>query len=226
VQSQLLSVAAGVEGVDRAIPLHDGVPDVTYDVDIEIMEIGHALRIDARSIAVQVPYLLKHEARQEHMSEHQLAAGIVWQVGDWAPERAIDAALLSPLAHLSGLRLYSLQRGSAAREAGRIPAQQIGVDDIRETAALLRSLHLLITVDTFIAHLAGAIGVPVWLLLCANCDWRWGHACRDSIWYPTIRIFRQPRDGDWHTVINDVIAALDRPLSRVGCRTFGTNDLI
>jgi hypothetical protein len=224
IQPHLLSVADDVDGVDRAIPLHDGIPNVEYDVDIEIMELGHALRIDATTIPTAVPYLLKQYTRPLREPDQELAVGIVWQVGNWAPQRSIPVTLLSPLGRMSGIRLFSLQLGAGADDAWRLYAQQIGVNDVHQTAAQLRDLDLLITVDTFVAHLAGAIGVRVWLLLQHDCDWRWTRDRSDSPWYPTMRLFRQPREGNWISVIEDVVSALDQERARVGCRTFGTND--
>lgn len=224
VQPHLLPIAKDVDGVDLALPLHDGVPDVDYDVDIEIMELAHVLRIDTQAIRVPVPYLLGHLRQPQRQSCHELSVGIVWQVGDWAPQRSIPTSLLAPLRRLSDIRLYSLQLGAAAKDACRIPAVPIGIEDVLQTSAQLRSLDLLITVDTFVAHLAGALGVPVWLLLQAKCDWRWMESRSDSPWYPTMRLFRQSREGDWHSVIANVFAALDQARAGVGCRTFGTNE--
>jgi hypothetical protein len=215
VQPHLLSAAERVQGVDRALPLHDGVPDVSYDVDIEIMELGHALRVDERTIAAPIPYFLEQDLPPARVRRRDLAVGIVWRVGDWAPERSIPVSLLSPLGRLSGIRLYSLQLGDTAAEARQIPATPIGIEDVYATAAQLRQLDLLITVDTFVAHLAGAIGTRVWLLLQKDCDWRWMQGRTDSPWYPTMRLFRQSHAGDWSSVINEVTAALaqERPES-------------
>jgi hypothetical protein len=220
-QPALLDAVRGAAGVDQAFPLHDGTPQVRYDVDIEIMELAHALRVDRRTIRVPVPYLFKQHRPAIMRSRRYIDVGVVWQAGDWVPERSIAPSLLTPVAQLPGIRLLSLQRGPAACLASTIPARPIGCDDVRKTAILLRNLDLLITVDTFIAHLAGAIGVPVWLLLHADCDWRWMDNGSNTVWYPTMRIFRQPRSGDWRSVIDDVIASVRS--ERVGYNTFGTN---
>jgi hypothetical protein len=206
-QPELVRLIGTAAGVDRALPLHDGVPDVEYDIDIEIMELAHALRVDTQSVPCAVPYLFP-SGRARRPSRSEPAIGLVWQAGGWDARRSLSASALSALAAVSDVRLFSLQRGPTAADASIIPAQDIGSDDIDEVAATLRSLDLLITVDTFIAHLAGALGAPVWLLLHAHCDWRWMENRPGCLWYPTMRLFRQSNAGDWHAVIADVTAAL------------------
>jgi hypothetical protein len=215
-QPPLLRLLATAPGVDCVFPLHDGTPDVAFDCDIEIMELAHALRIDERSIACAVPYVLDRgpQARLPTPS-HELAVGLVWRAGDWDDRRSMPASLLSALSHVSGVRLLSLQCGPAAAEASRIPAQDVASSDVERTAATLRQLDLLISVDTFATHLAGALGVPVWLLLHSECDWRWMQHRSDTPWYPTMRLFRQRSAGDWPSVIKEVTTALEQ-LSRHG----------
>ena len=89
-------------------------------------------------------------------------------------------------------------------------AEVFGSADVEDAAATIANLDLVITVDTMVAHLAGALGVPVWLMLHFAADWRWLLDRRDSPWYPTMRLFRQPRPGDWDAVIADIAAALRR----------------
>lgn len=208
-QPRLLSLVRTARGVDRALPLHDGTPDAPHDADLEIMELAHALRADARSIGCRVPYLFPAGAPWTAPRQaHQLAVGIVWRAGDWDEQRSLPAAMLSPLAALPAVRLFSLQGGPAALEAACIPAVHADANDVSRLAAILRGLDLLISVDTFAAHLAGALGVPVWLLLHAHCDWRWMERRTDCVWYPTMRLFRQTRADEWSGVIDRVVAAL------------------
>jgi hypothetical protein len=214
-QPELVRLIGMAAGVDRALPLHDGAPDVDYDIDIEVMELAHALRVNAQTIPRAVPYLFPSGRARRLTSSSEPAIGLVWQAGGWDARRSLSASALSPLAAVSDVRLFSLQRGPTAADASVIPAHDIGSNDIDEVAATLRSLDLLITVDTFIAHLAGALGIPVWLLLHMHSDWRWMENRADCLWYPTMRLFRQRRAGDWHTVIADVTAAL-RSLSACG----------
>lgn len=204
-QPQLVSLVSTAPGVDRVLPLHDGAPDVDYDIDIEIMELAHAFRADAQSIPREVPYLFPTAGKRRlRKPSHERAVGLVWQAGDWDPRRSLPGALLFPLAAMSEIRLFSLQRGPAAADAAQISADDISSDDLDRTIAALRSLDLLITVDTFLAHLAGALGLRVWLLLHTRCDWRWMEGGTRCIWYPTMRIFRQPTAGAWRPVVASV----------------------
>src|SRR5206468_1395856 len=82
-----------------------------------------------------------------------------------------------------------------------LPAGDIGGPDLRSLAEAIMSLDLILTIDTMVAHLAGALGVPVWTMLHAECDWRWPKTGRQSIWYPTMRLFHQPKPGDWESVV-------------------------
>jgi ADP-heptose:LPS heptosyltransferase len=114
------------------------------------------------------------------------------------------------------LRFYSLQKGEAGREAERAPAGMRIEDlsgelrDFSDTAAVMANLDLVISVDTAVAHLAGAMGRPAWLLLKFAPDWRWLLAREDSPWYPTMQLFRQRKPADWYPVIDAVAAALPR----------------
>ncbi|MGA2443739.1 MAG: tetratricopeptide repeat-containing glycosyltransferase family protein [Tepidisphaeraceae bacterium] len=144
--------------------------------------------------------------------------------------RSMKLARLAPLGQAPGARFFSLQKGAAAAEAQTPPPGMELVDwteelkDFADTAALISNLDLVIAVDTAVVHLAGAMGKPVWTLLPFNSDWRWllerqdspwypTMRCwllerQDSPWYPTMRLFRQPRIGDWDTVITRVVEAL------------------
>jgi hypothetical protein len=208
-QPCLVDLIATAPGVDRVLPLHDGAPETSYDCDIEIMELAHALRVDADAIRCAVPYLFPPSRAREH-PHATFKIGLVWRAGGWDPRRSIDADLLKPLSSLSDVRLFSLQCGPAAAEACRIPARDVSNEDPMITADVLRSLDLLISVDTFAAHLAGALGVPVWLLLHAQCDWRWMAQGDESVWYPTMRLFRQPFESEWHAVMHHVVASLEK----------------
>lgn len=203
-QPALIPLLQTLPNAGELLPLHDGVPDVAYDVDIELMELAHALRITPATLPAAVPYL--NPPRQPRVGGDALAVGLVWQAGDWDPRRSIPPAALERLAALHGIDWHLLQRGGSpgALQFGRVS----GADDVVAAASIMTSLDLVVTVDTMPAHLAGALGVPVWTLLQHDADWRWmEHRC-DSPWYPTMRLFRQPRPGDWATVIAQVHAAL------------------
>ena len=183
------------------LPLHDGSPEVDYDVDIEIMELPHALRttLEAAAAAGAVP--VSSRPRRARCSTRCI--GLVAQAGEWDARRSVPADLLGGLATLPGLRTFSLQPGKP------LPgAEDISTPDVALLAARMLGLDLIVTVDTMAAHLAGALGVPTWTLLAAEADWRWMEGRDDSPWYPTMRLFRQPRPGDWESVVARVRAAL------------------
>ncbi|MBI3974419.1 MAG: tetratricopeptide repeat protein [Chloroflexi bacterium] len=150
-------------------------------------------------------------------SSRPLAAGLVWSGNPDNPNnrnRSLPLAVLAPLARVPGVTFFSLQKGPAAAEAATPPDGMALVDldplltDFVETAAAVRQLDLVITVDTSVAHLAGALGRPVWLLLACAADWRWLLDRDDSPWYPTVRLFRQSQPGDWNGLVARVAAEL------------------
>jgi hypothetical protein len=122
--------------------------------------------------------------------------------------RSVAFAEWAPLGSLPGAALVHLQYGAAAPPG--LAALDLGpeVGDFADTAGLVEELDLVITVDTSMVHLAGALGKPTWLLLPYAPDWRWLRDRSDSPWYPSVRIFRQPRPGDWAAVMAEAAAAL------------------
>jgi hypothetical protein len=214
VQPTLLDLAAGAAGVDHLLALHDGSPQAEHDVDVEIMEIPHALRVT--SIPNRVPYLHVADAPQREPQGGVHRVGIVWEGGGWDPRRDVPLPLLRRLAGLRGVRLYSLQGGPAAALAHAIPAAAMDIGTIKYAATRILELDLIISVDTMAAHLAGALGRPVWTLLHADCDWRWGGDGDRTAWYRTMRLFRQKRAGEWDGVVEEVCAALAKRVMRSG----------
>lgn len=175
----------------------DERPLPSSDCDIEITELAFALR--CAPCDVPAPYL--------HVASSPLPAGTIgmcWQAGDWDAERWVPPALLEPLA----ARHRCLSLVSAPTTLPVINPEGCPFD-LAATAALVAGCALAVTVDTMIAHLAGALGRPTWLLLKAAPDWRWNPARRDSAWYPHARLYAQPHAGDWQTPL----AAIARDLA-------------
>ena len=150
-------------------------------------------------------------------SPHPTKIGLVWSGNPDNPynrTRAVPIADLLSLADLPGIQLYSLQKDPTAADLVQLQSRPEVVDlrshltDFVETARLIQELDLVISVDTAVTHLAGALGKPVWLLLPFAPDWRWMLDRSDSPWYPTMRLFRQPVVGDWGTVLGAVREAL------------------
>ncbi len=211
---RLLSTAPGVLSVhdrDGALP--------PYDAHAPVIALAGALGIDANTIPAAVPYLATDADRRAAIGP-RLAADARLKVGlAWAGNRehrndrrrSIALATLAPLFALAGVSWYSLQREGnegdvpeVARALVRLPER----NDFDGIAAIVDLLDLVVSVDTSIAHLAGALARPVWVLLPFAADWRWQLERSDSPWYPTMRLYRQPAPGDWDTVVANVAAAL------------------
>ena len=132
--------------------------------------------------------------------------------------RSLPFDLLRPFAALAGVTFVSLQQGPAVQQADdasgglRIEHFDAELGDFSDTAALMMNLDLILSVDTAVAHLAGALGRPVWLFNRFDTDWRWLLDRGDSPWYPSLRVFRQSAPGDWTGVVNAMVAALGREI--------------
>jgi hypothetical protein len=208
VQPALIPLLRTMPDAGTLLPLHDGEPGVAYDVDVEIMELAHVFRTTPETVPGPVPYLNVDPAPLPR--DGRLHVGIVWKAGDWDDRRSIPIDLLAPLAGVPSVALDVLQRGSGLAERPAGFGTDAGSDDPLRAARTMRALDLVVTVDSMPAHLAGALGVPVWTLLHADADWRWMEGRDDSPWYPTMRLFRQPAAGDWEAVIARVAAELER----------------
>ncbi|MBS1228426.1 MAG: tetratricopeptide repeat protein [Proteobacteria bacterium] len=203
-----------VESLDPRIEvIGDDQPLPAHDVQVPLLSLPLALRLDGVP-PCPAPYLRADPRdvarwRERLGAAQRLRVGIAWagrQQGLPNPTRDIAPAQLAPLAALP-VDFISLQLPVA--EA--LPQLRIFTDelaDFGETAALIETLDLVLSVDTAVAHLAGALGKPCWLLLRASGEWRWQRERSDCPWYPSLTIFRQPEAGDWAGVISRVAAAL------------------
>src|SRR5262249_26062485 len=154
------------------------------------------------------------ERRRAELGEGpELKVGIVWhgsQANVQNRERSIPLEQFIPLAQVEGVRLFSLQVGAGREQLAALgadaPIVELGdrLGDFHDTAALVKNLDLVITCDSAPAHLAGALGIPVWVALSFAPDWRWMLGRGDSPWYPTMRLFRQAHAGDWQAVFHEI----------------------
>ena len=143
--------------------------------------------------------------------------GVVWAGNPNHPDdlkRSMRARDLTPIFQVDGFECFSLQVGGARQQLQHKSVVMIDewLDDFKETAAAINQLDLVISVDTAVAHLAGALGKPVWLLADFAGDWRWGLRTDETEWYPSMRIFRQEKPGDWAGVVAHVTSALTQLL--------------
>jgi hypothetical protein len=210
-QPDLVELVSRCAGVDRALPLHDGTPDAEFDTDIEIMELPFALGIQKSAISEHIPYIdvPTGPARPVVLGDGLIHVGLVWSAGSWDSRRSVPLAALAPLVQIAGVRLHRLQPyGPREQTCPPYEVSDLISPRISGAAANIRQLDLVITVDTMMAHLAGAMGISVWTLLCTPADWRWTEMDGRSIWYPTMRLFRQSEPGVWAPVISAVAREL------------------
>jgi hypothetical protein len=216
-QPALVPLLSQVRGIRTLLPLDWTTQDPPHDLAIEIMETAHALRVTLADLPGRNPYIeasapLVAERAAGMPRDGRLRVGIAWAAGDWDERRTVPLAALQPLAALP-VHYFSVQRGEAEAELNRgigpfVANPDEHSPDVAATAALIANLDLVITVDTMVAHLAGAMGRPVWLLLHCDADWRWLIDREDSPWYPTMRLFRQQQPGDWKSPVDRVTGLL------------------
>ena len=190
------------------------------DVALPITSLPHAFRTSRDSIPACVPYLkpdpkLAAAWRERIPTGAKVRIGVVWGGNPtFAADRRRSLRLdqFAPVAAIPGLALFSLQRGEHAAQLSGAPFPIRNLEeesnDIADTAAIISNLDLLITADTMPAHLAGALGAPVWTLLHSSPDWRWMRGDERTPWYPSMRLFRQQRPGDWASVIRTIAEEL------------------
>jgi Tfp pilus assembly protein PilF len=227
VQPSLVRLLSRLPGVSEIIT--QDVQPSSFDLWCGLMSLPHAVGTTLDTIPTTTPYLTADPADVAHWRKRLaglagLRVGLCW-AGGRSPNvakiaadrrRSITLDTLALLGELSGVQFISLQKGPPAAEAARPPrGMQLhdfteDLHDFADTAALIEGLDLVISVDTAVAHLAGALGKPVWLLTCFGACFRWLQNRDDSPWYPSLRQFRQPTPGDWHSVISRARGALQR----------------
>jgi tetratricopeptide (TPR) repeat protein len=211
-------------GADTIVGQNDAMPQ--FDVRAALLTLPAILRTTLETIPADIPYLFAGPALVEQWQERLkdvsgFRVGINWRGrGGLGVFRRRDVPLeyFEPLAVIAGVRLVNLHQGDGRTELAETGPQLAifepgsDVDGVNgafmDTAAIMMNLDLVITSDTAIAHLAGALGVPVWVVLPYAADWRWLLNRSDSPWYPTMRLFRQKQPGDWAEPFAEMIAAL------------------
>ena len=207
---RLLRTTAGIADVVAA---GDPLPD--FDCHCPLLSLPRVFNTNLATIPDAVPYLSVPDEALAGWAERTGTAsgvrvGVVWA---GTTQGALDLRLLQPLWEIAGVNWFSLQIGDQSRDISLLDGPRITdlspwLTDFAETAAAVCRLDVVISIDTSVAHLAGALGRPTWILLPYNADWRWLREREDSPWYPTARLFRQQRPGDWAGVIGALGAAL------------------
>ncbi len=222
VHPPLKGLLSSLAGVKRVLALGDPLPD--FDLYLPIVSLPLVFGTHFDSIPRDVPYLHALPAYVERWrarlgERKRPLVGLAWSGSTTLRNdinRSIPLALLEPLRH-AGCTLVALQKDIRDSDRAALEATpailhfESELADFRDTAALASLMDVVVSVDTSVAHLAGALARPLWLLLPFSPDWRWLLDRSDTPWYPTARIFRQPRIGDWSSVIERVAAELQKP---------------
>lgn len=200
----------------------DSEGDASYDRFARIMSIPHlagAHSIDPRPYFRPDPELVEKWAAE--VQGDGLKVGLCWQGGKRPKEdslaidarRSVGLETMAPILEVEGAKFYSLQKEGRPKD-GRIVDLMGSVSDFADTAAIIQNLDLVVTVDTAVAHVAGAIGKPTWILNRKDSCWRWGHQGADTPWYEKTRLFRQKNMLDWDPVVAEAADALRKAVDR------------
>jgi len=223
-QKPLLKLLANVSGIDRLIA--SGVDLPASDFHAPLFSLPAIFKTSVDTIPAKVPYLFADPSIESHWRKRLeqvpgFRIGINWhgRPGKGAFRyRNIPLECFAPLADLPGVQLISLQKGAGRSELidSKLAQRVLDFGDeidqdhgaFVDAAAIMKNLDLVIACDTSIPHVAGALGVPVWLALPFAPDWRWLLDRKDSPWYPTMRLFRQTTRGDWTGVFSEIQTAI------------------
>lgn len=214
-QPQLHRLLSRTCGVSQVISRGEALPEFTWQCPL--LSLPLVFGTELATIPAEVPYVYPDPAQAEAW-RHRLEGntrriGLVWGGNPGMQRnrlRSIPLELLIPLMKMPGTTFYSLQLGPGSEQVKRLPPDVRLIDlaaelkDFADTAAIIANLDLVISIDSSVAHLAGALGQPVWVMLNKGCDWRWFLEREDSPWYPTARLFRQPTVGGWQEVVNRI----------------------
>lgn len=212
------SINAPVVDVNEPLP--------PFDLQCPMLSLAGLFGTTLENIPASMPYLRADPSDAQRWrdilkSDRNLKIGLVWAGRPAHPNdrnRSAPVESLTPFSQVQGVSFYSLQKSGPARPKSDPPSGFPMIDltndlkDFADTAAFIANLDLIVSVDTSVAHLAGAMGKPVWTLLPFVADWRWMLDRADTPWYPTMRLFRQPSPGDWNDVIRRITGAL-KPLA-------------
>jgi tetratricopeptide (TPR) repeat protein len=215
VQPALHGLLAGTDGASRVIRRGETLPEFTWQCPL--MSLPLALGTKLETIPAGVPYIVADAVRvdtwRERLQKNTRRVGLAWAGNPGHPRdrlRSIPLEQLVPLLNVAGTTFYSLQFGSGSEQMKQLrPGGQLvdlgdELQDFANVAAIVANLDLVISIDSAVAHLAGALGTPVWILLNKGCDWRWFLEREDSPWYPTARLFRQSNPGGWQEVVKRI----------------------
>jgi Flp pilus assembly protein TadD len=216
VQDNLKSIAASAPGVAGALGPSDPLPE--FDAQAPLLSLPHRLSLPKPMSSDEIPYLKAERVMELPRKEGRKSIGLVWAGNQQYKNdcrRSAPLSEIAPLFEISGIDWFSLQFGSAVEQiyqnnlSDRILDLSPRLNNFADTAAALAALDLVICIDTSVAHLAGAMNVPCWLMLQAFPEWRWRGQSATSEWYPRLRLFRQQRAGDWRGLASEIARELN-----------------
>lgn len=218
----LMGLLRGFPGIDELIEYRpDEKPSVDFDLYASLLDAPSLFGTTLQTVPTEVPYIhtdpVKAERWRDMLGGPDFKVGIVWagsSIHGNDRYRSCKLRYFAPLTRIRGVRLYGLQKGEAAAQmdesAGAVPITNVSkyFDDFTDTAAAIENLDLIISVDTSVLHLAGAMGKPAWAMLPFAPEWRWMLSRTDSPWYPTMRLFRQDAWNGWDSVFRRIAEEL------------------
>ncbi len=217
-RKEIFEILKGFPGIDELMEMSpSGKHLEDFDFYVPLLTLPKVFETCLETIPAEVPYIRadpeKSKYWKDRLPESGFKVGLVWAgktMHHGTRKRSCSLESFLCLADIPDIHLIGLQKGAAALQAGlfldRINIMNLGesFQDFSDTAAVIENLDLVITVDTAVAHLAGALGKPVWILLAFSPDWRWLLNRDETPWYPTMKLFRQPKPGDWQAVLDKV----------------------
>ncbi len=217
-QATLKLLFSTVSEIDELFVQGKTLPD--FDLQIPLMSLPRILGTTLETIPANIPYLSVPKSIHFHIPttpEEKLKVGIFWQINTTSTssqKRSCPIQYLQNILNLDKASFYILQKEVSSTDLEWLNSQTkiynlgLSFNDLADTAAAIKQLDLIITIDTVIAHLAGALGKPVWVMLNFDSDWRWLTDRTDTPWYPTMRLFRQSKSNDWEEVCRKISEAL------------------
>jgi tetratricopeptide (TPR) repeat protein len=229
----LMPILASCPGIDRLVP-ESSRPAESFDLQAPLLSLPALFGTSLATVPAKVPYLfadakLVEQWRQVLRYSGGFKIGIAWHGNpklsrQGVGRRNVALAQFAPLGRMAGVSLFSLQKGPGTEQLAEVSSLFSVIDlgswideageAFMETAAVIKCLDLIITIDTSIAHLAGALGVPVWVALPFAPEWRWLRDRDDSVWYPTMRLFRQSEPGNWQPVFERMVEEVRKSLAK------------
>jgi len=236
VQKPLITIMSRCNHIDQVVCVDDTPP--YFDVHSPLMSLPYVLKTRIDTIPNEIPYIyadekLTVEWKEKLAKDKNFKIGVCWQGNDnyatpllraTVAQKSIHPKQLAPICQVPGVSVYSLQKTTGTDQLNELPStvKIITFDGdfdqshgrFMDTAAVIKNLDLVITVDTSISHLASALGTPTWVMLPNPADWRWMLNRNDSPWYPNVlRLFKQPTPGDWETMIQEVAQELKKHIA-------------